>query len=935
MAKIDEISRLNAEMAILRSRLNETDQALASALETISTLRASEQRMSVECEIARVVPGVLYLYDVVEGKNLYANLLAQEILGYSPAEIDAMQGRIFPRRIHPDDLGDCLAHFARLQQMPDGHTATIEYRVQHKDGSWRWFSSRNTVFERDGRGRALKVLGVASDVTERKVGEQRLDLAMKAGNLGLWDVDVRTGNAVYGGQWPGLLGYASGEFVPHIDTWKSVVHPDDLPLVLGALTDHLEGRAEYFQYEYRMRRKDGTWRWIADRGLVVERDPEGKALRVIGMLTDDTERKQAADDVDRQRRLLSAVLDAVPVCVVIADREGRIVRANAACEEIWGTVPDTPHWEAYGDWVGYWPDTGRRIQAHEWGMARALLKGETVRAELVESERFDTHERRFFLNHAAPVRDADGTVIGAVVVAVDVTQHRAAEKALKENEERFRALFEAMPLSAYLIDPDTLQVVDCNETAASALGYTRDELRSLRIPDFDAQLLAPEVVELSRRAFDGEPLMLETLHKMKSGELRDVVVMVRSVRVGNRKLNYATALDVTERKRAEAALRDTDRRKDEFLAMLAHELRNPLAPIRNAVQLLHRVDPQDPALARARDIIERQVDHLVRLVDDLLDVSRVSRGKITLQRARIDLADVVRNAVEATTTSIASRRHTLTTTLPSEPIYVDGDSTRLAQVVCNLLNNAAKYTDDGGRIAVSLERAGTPDKPQAIVRVKDDGRGIDPQALGNLFQLFYQVDRTLDRSEGGLGIGLALVKSIVELHGGTIEAHSAGRGQGSEFLFRLPAQSERQTAQGFKGTPAGCEIAPRLRLLVVDDNRDAAESMALLLQLEGHDAIVLYDGKQAVDKAIAERPDVILLDIGLPYLNGYDACRMMRAGGLKDTLIIALTGYGQQEDRRQSFEAGFDAHFVKPLALNDLCALLARRASGSHARTRP
>ncbi|MGZ8218027.1 ATP-binding protein [Methylomagnum sp.] len=374
---------------------------------------------------------------------------------------------------------------------------------------------------------------------------------------------------------------------------------------------------------------------------------------------------------------------------------------------------------------------------------------------------------------------------------------------------------------------------------------------------------------------------------------------------------------------SEERLREADRRKDEFLAMLAHELRNPLAPIRNAVHLLKRVATDEPRIAWCRDIIERQADQLTRLVDDLLDVSRITRGKIELKPEPLDVAVIVQRAVEICRPLVDARRHELEIVPVPEPLRVEGDLVRLAQVLSNLLNNAAKYTDEGGRIRVSAGR----DNGHAVIRVQDNGRGIDPAALPNLFDLFYQVDRTLDRSEGGLGIGLSLVKRLVDMHGGEVWAYSAGRGKGTEFVIRLPSLPDPSAS--VEAAPDAAALAEgALRVLVVDDNVDAAESLALLLEIDGHAVSLAHEGQAAVDVALAERPDAVLLDIGLPGLNGYEACRRMRAGGLTDTLIVAMTGYGQEDDRRQSEQAGFDVHLVKPVDLAEIQDLIGRRVAG-------
>ncbi|BBL76697.1 hybrid sensor histidine kinase/response regulator [Methylomagnum ishizawai] len=386
--------------------------------------------------------------------------------------------------------------------------------------------------------------------------------------------------------------------------------------------------------------------------------------------------------------------------------------------------------------------------------------------------------------------------------------------------------------------------------------------------------------------------------------------------------------DVTERRRIETRLNEqagqlhtADRRKHEFLAMLAHELRNPLAPIRHAVDILRRTEA-DPALAaRYREVIGHQVEHLARLVDDLLEMSRLDLGKIGLRKARVAVADIVARAMETSAPLIEARHHTLSVELPAEPLWVEGDPLRLAQAVANLLDNAARYTDAGGHLGLGVEALGD----QVSIRVRDSGRGIDPTLLPELFELFFQAGRGLDRTEGGLGLGLSLARRLVEMHGGKLRAFSAGPGRGSEFVISLP----RRAAPAIpSGAPPRPEATPRhLRLLVVDDNHDAAESLALLLRLDGHEVLLAHDGAQAVPLALAENPEAVLLDIGLPGLDGYEACRRMRAGGLKDTLIVAVTGYGQEEDRRRSREAGFDAHLVKPVDQAAIQPLLAARGA--------
>jgi signal transduction histidine kinase len=367
-------------------------------------------------------------------------------------------------------------------------------------------------------------------------------------------------------------------------------------------------------------------------------------------------------------------------------------------------------------------------------------------------------------------------------------------------------------------------------------------------------------------------------------------------------------------------LREADRRKDEFLALLAHELRNPLAPVRNAVEIMRHKGSDDPDLIWCYDVIERQANHLTRLVDDLLDVSRITQGKIKLRLEATEIGAVVKGAVETSRPLIDSLKHKLVVRLPENPVWVRGDEVRLTQVVANLLVNAAKYQTEGGHIDLSV----ACEPGWVAITVSDRGIGIERELLTEVFDLFSQGERTADRRQGGLGIGLSVVKNLVEMHGGNVRVASAGRGHGSEFVVRLP-----HTAEATNGT--GNHTAERIstptgrarRILVVDDNRDAAEGLAALLRLRGHEVLVAHDGPMALDITATERPSVVLLDIGLPEMDGYEVCRRLRKQGLADAQIIAMTGYGQERDRQRSKEAGFNTHMVKPVNIGEIVTLLA------------
>jgi signal transduction histidine kinase/CheY-like chemotaxis protein len=392
---------------------------------------------------------------------------------------------------------------------------------------------------------------------------------------------------------------------------------------------------------------------------------------------------------------------------------------------------------------------------------------------------------------------------------------------------------------------------------------------------------------------------------------------------------FGTNTDITELRQMEDALQEAARRKDEFLAMLAHELRNPLAPILNGLVILRMSEADREAVEKARSMIERQVLHMSRIVDDLLDVSRIQRGKVTLVAERLDLARLVRTVIEDQRTVCKKAGLTIEEALPEVPVWVEGDATRLTQVVANLVQNSIKFSERGGKIAARVEA--DLDKAQAVLAIRDTGVGIDPDMLPRLFVTFAQADSSLDRSRGGLGMGLALVKGLVELHGGEVQASSAGPGQGAEFIVRLPLQPE----------PAAIvdqPIAPRppdepLRILVVEDNRDTAESLRMLLELFGHEVTVAHSGPAGVQAARQSTPDVVLCDIGLPGMDGYGVVGELRRNpSTARTRVIALTGYGSAQDRLRSQEAGFDAHLVKPVQPQVLQDLFARTGHTSWGR---
>jgi PAS domain S-box-containing protein len=518
----------------------------------------------------------------------------------------------------------------------------------------------------------------------------------------------------------------------------------------------------------------------------------------------------------------------------------------------------------------------------------------------------------------SPLKDPQGRVIGASKVARDITERRLSEQA----RQRFVTLIESsgefigmsdLQGRPFFVNAAGLQLVGL-DSLADALAVPVTEFF---FPE-DRAFIADEFLPRVQR--EGRAEVEIRFRHFKTGEALWVIysVVVLADEHG-RATGYGTVTrDVTERRRTEEALRESDRRKDEFLATLSHELRNPLAPIRTALGILGSSGAGGREREWSVQIIERQVRQMVRLLDDLLDISRIAHNKLELRRETVDLRSVLDEAVETSRPFLDVGRHDVAVTLPGHPVYLHADRIRLGQVFANLLTNSAKYTDPGGRLEVDVQPRGGV----VLVRVTDNGIGMTPEVLARVFDMFSQDARAVERSQGGLGIGLAIVHGLVELHGGTIAAASEGPGRGSTFTVTLPVVGKPADTGPTAGEVAAPRARPR-RVLIADDREDGAESLATLLRLEGHDARTAQDGEEAVALAEQFRPELVCLDVGMPRLNGHEACRRIRAQPWGRTMrIVAVTGWGQEDDRQASRDAGFDDHLVKPVDPATVLALL-------------
>jgi PAS domain S-box-containing protein len=706
--------------------------------------------------------------------------------------------------------------------------------------------------------------------------------------------------------------------------------------------------------------RDGREMPIDDSAAPI-RGEDGTVAGVVLVFRDVTEVRKAIE----ARLHLAAIVESSEDAIISKNLEGIIISWNEAARRLYGYTPE----EIIGkplsilvppDHPDELPDLLDRIKQGE-------------RIDHLETVRLRKDGSRVEVSLTiSPIKNAEGKIIGASKIARDIS-------ARKRNEASLRFLADASKLLSELLDvKSTLQKVaglavphyadwcavdmleadnslqrvavahvnpakvelahelhrrfppnpDTSVGVWNVLRTGRSELlseipESLLVETVQDQELLRILSELGLKSYMGVPLTVRgktigviTFIAAESGRLYEPADLQLAEELARR------AAIAVENARLYSGLKEADHRKDEFLAMLAHELRNPLAPIRNALELMKMPGVNHDAVEQARQMIERQVQHLVRLVDDLLDVSRIMRGRIELRKEPIELATLIAQVIETAQPILDAQGQELIVSVPPERLQLDADPVRLAQVIGNLLHNAAKYSQQAGRVWLSVE----PQGKGAVIHVRDEGAGIHPDLLPHIFDLFVQEDRSLERSQGGLGIGLTIVRKLVEMHGGTITAHSEGPGKGSEFVLRLPGLRAATEQGPAKASPEPAPAAASRRVLVVDDNVDAAESMAMLLRLWGHHVQLAHNGPEALQAVKTYQPEVVLLDIGLPGMNGYDVAQQLRQQPeLQNAVLIAVTGYGQDEDRRRSRGAGFDHHLTKPVDPESLQSLLARR----------
>jgi PAS domain S-box-containing protein len=836
------------------------------------------------------------------------------IHGLAPGSFEGTADHFF-RLVHPADRERVDRSVRTAVQ--ERRLYESEFRVLRPDGGVVWVANRGRA-QYDASGRAVSMQGTILDITDRKTSEQRMQVALEASGSGTFRWDIRTDDLSWDEALDALFGLVPGQAVRGLEQFVARVHPDDRAGVVAACARCKESAAD-FEMEFRVVHPDGTIRWLHDRGRTFT-DAAGRALYMTGACVDITDRKRTEDALRQSEAFYRRTLESVPGMTFSTTEDGDCDYLS----EQWVAYTGVRAAEHFGrHWIQALHPEDRPLAGAAWETAVR------TRSPYDAEYRMRRHDGayRWFKAQGHLIPSPGGMPGRWIGTIVDVHALKEAQAALQERERELRTVADNSPdiivrydraLRHVFINAAVERVT--GKPMALFLGRTNQELG---MPADLCELWDNAI----RKVFDERRTITSYFEFEVEGSVRHFAARMVPEIGESGAVDHVLGVtrDVTDAWLAQEALRRADRQKDDFLATLAHELRNPLAPLRTGLSVLQR-GPSAGEEQRVRQIMERQLEHMVRLVDELLDIARISQGKVVLRREVLPLALVLEHAVDAGRPLLDAQGHTLVWHGVDPAWQVHGDITRLAQVVGNLLNNAAKYTPPGGRVTLSAVEEGA----DLRLTVEDTGVGIPRDMLARVFDRFVQAEQHLDRAQGGLGIGLSVVRALVEMHGGRVAAESPGPGLGSRFHVWLPRAHDRPAPIAVRAPAAARGSAPK-RVLIVDDNQDAAETLAMVVQFHGHEIRVASDGPSALVAAREHQPDIVFLDIGMPGMSGYDVATQMRAlPGWDDRLLVALTGWGTQEDRAKSLAAGFDVHLTKPVELDAVEHVLAGTAPARH-----
>jgi len=909
---------------------DETAQLIVRELEELRRERDEAELLSVT--LASI--GDAVIATDAQGNVTRVNRVAERLTGWSSEEAVGKQlSTVF--RIVNQSTRKTVENPA-LRALRDG---TIVGLANHtiliaRDGSERYIDDSAAPIQNE-QGDILGAVLVFRDISEKyqaeaklRESELRYRLVGQAANDAIWDWDLATNQVTWNEGLQTRFHFTADQIDSDAQWWIDHIHPGDRDRIAQHIHAAIDGGEGLWQNQYRFQRADGTYASVFDRGRIVH-DDDGNPTRMVGSMLDLTEKLKTESELREARSRLESTLAAAEVGTWEFDPIRNTVKSDSNLARMFGVTEEeekTGFLEFYLKAIH--PDDKERVS-------------KTIQKALAEDDTYETEYRllhsegglRWVVARGRVERDETGRAIRLPGVVVDISERKRAERALQKSEQQLHLALDAGELGAWNVEPAIDQLVAderCRRilSGSSAPLTLEDAFATIHPED---QQRVRDAAEAATRPENPIPFAEEYRVVHANGDVRWIFGKGRATfeqtEQGPRVTTFdGTVMDVTRQRELReelqlvaARLSEADRRKDEFLATLAHELRNPLAPIRTGLEIM-RLSQNDPeTIEEIRVTMERQTQQLIALVDDLLDVSRITTGKLELRKCRVKLSDVIQSALESSQPFIVESGHELTVSKIEEEVYLEADPNRLVQVLSNLLNNSTKYTPEGGDIELAAVRQGS----EVVLTVSDNGIGIPPDMLDHIFEMFAQIDRPEEKGYTGLGIGLSLVKSLVEMHDGRVEVHSDGPGQGSAFRVFLPVLEPAVDSELAAQSNSVSSSSGKLKVLVVDDNNAAATMLSIVVKMLGNEVMTAHDGQEAIDTGMQFRPHVILMDIGMPILNGYEAARRIRQLPWGENIqLIALTGWGQEEDRARTRDAGFDHHLVKPAEPSELQELL-------------